>query len=109
MTKPWKRYKETVFSCEPFDTLLDMFGELRLEYRVPISCLLHPHAAAPDAEGTARTEMNATLGEIYTDYLNIGLQRFNLFIFTVGAATRVHTSTGLHMVIDQVGPTPLRP
>ena len=73
-----------------------MFGELRLEHRVPISCLLLPHAAAPDTEGTARTELNATLGEIDTDYLNISLQRFNVFIFTVGAATQVHTSTVAH-------------
>ena len=72
-----------------------MFGELRLEHRVPISCLLHPHAAAPDTEGTARTELNATLGEMDTD-LNTDLRRINVFIFTVGAATRVHTSTATH-------------
>ena len=69
-----ERYKQAVFSCEPSDTLLDMFGELRLEHRVPISCLLLPHAAAPDTEGTARTELNATLGEIEKDSLNLGLQ-----------------------------------
>ena len=41
-------YKETLFLCEPFDTLLDTFGKARLEDRVPISCLLLLHAAAPD-------------------------------------------------------------
>ena len=61
-----------------------------------ISCLLHPHAAAPDTEGTSRTELIAELEEIDTDCLNIGLQRSNVFIVTVGAATRVRTSTAAH-------------
>ena len=40
--------------------------------------------------------MNATLREIDTDPLNLGLQRFNAYIFTVGAATRVHINTAVH-------------
>ena len=91
-----ERYEETVFPCKQSDTLLYMFGDLRLEYRVPISCLLLPHAAAPDTEGTARTELNATLGEIDKDSLNLGLPRFNVFISRDGAATRVFTSTAVH-------------
>ena len=65
--------KETVFSCDPSDMLLVMFGELRLDGRVPISCLLLPHAAAPGTEESAWTELNATLGEIDTDSLCLGL------------------------------------
>ena len=91
-----ERYKETAFSCEPSDTLLDMFRELGLADCVPISCLLLPHAAAPDTEGIARTELNATLGEIQTKSLDLGLQRFNVFILTEGAAARVHTSRAVH-------------
>ena len=60
---------------------------------VPCANLL---PAAPDTEGTARMELNATFGEIHTKSLNLGLQRFNVFILTEGAATRVHTSRAVH-------------
>ena len=51
-----------VFLCEPFDTLLDILGKAGLEDRVPISCLLLPHAAAPDSEGTAWDDLKQRLG-----------------------------------------------
>ena len=93
MAKPWKRYKDTVFSCEPLATLFDMFGELRLEYRVLVSCLLLPHAAPPRYRGdsTDGTERYARKNSF-----NFGLQRFIVFIFTDGAASRVHTSRAVH-------------
>ena len=62
-----------VFLCEPFDTLLDILGKAGLEDRVPISCLLLPHAAAPDSEGTAWDDLIATLGEVDKDTVDLGL------------------------------------
>ena len=72
---------------------------------VPCANLL---PAAPDTEGTARMELNATFGEIHTKSLNLGLQRFNVFILTEGLRPG-YTQAGLYMVREQVGPTPLRP
>ena len=86
-------YKETVFLCEPFDTLLDIFGKAGLEDRVPISCLVLPHAAAPDSEGTAWDDLNATLGAVDKGTLDLGLQRISVLTFTVRAGIQVHTST----------------
>ena len=63
---------------------------------MPISCLLLPHAAAPVTEGTAWTELNDTLEEVDNDSINVGLPRFNVFIFTVRAAIRAHTSIAPH-------------
>ena len=40
--------------------------------------------------------MNATLGQIDKDSLDLGPQRFNVLIFTEGAAIREHTSTPVH-------------
>ena len=60
---------------------------------MPISCLLLPHAAAPDSEGTAWDDLNGIFGEVDKDTLDVGLQRISVFTFTVRAGIRVHTST----------------
>ena len=39
--------------------------------------------------------MNSTLEQVDRDSLDLGLQRVNLFVFTVGAATGEHKSTAV--------------
>ena len=65
--------------------MLDIFGKAGLQDRLPISRLLLPHAAAPDSEGRAWDDLNATLVEVDKDTLGLGLQRISVFTFTVRA------------------------
>ena len=74
-----------------------------LEDRVPISCLLLPHAAAPDSEGTAWDDLIATLGEVDKDTLDLGLQRISVFTSAIRAGIRVHTSTAAGQYSTGVG------
>jgi hypothetical protein len=87
--------KNTAVSCVQSDTLIDIFGQLGLEDREPISYLLLPHAHAPVAEGTAWADLHSTLEQVDQDFLEFGLQRANVFQFTVGAAIRSHRSTAV--------------
>ena len=89
-------HKETAFSCDRSNALLVLFGELRLDDRVPISCLLLPHAAALDTEETAWTELNATLGDIDKDSFNFrsaAVQRVHLHRRGCNSGTHKHSCT----------------